>query len=166
MSCLLSWCSLSLGGDAPVISHGTTPLWCKVTSNCVLQPGCTVMGVCFQVDAALGAEEMVETLTERNLDLEEKVRELRETVGDLVRETPPGQGAVLALPPPHRLCGWALRLPEGLGAAWQRCQRGLGASAGVVLGATWSSVPVCCAGHGLCTPGCPPALLQKHRAAG
>lgn len=39
----------------------------------------------FQVDAALGAEEMVETLTERNLDLEEKVRELRETVSDLVR---------------------------------------------------------------------------------
>lgn len=36
-----------------------------------------------QVDAALGAEEMVEMLTERNLDLEEKVRELRETVGDL-----------------------------------------------------------------------------------
>lgn len=38
----------------------------------------------FQVDAALGAEEMVEMLTERNLDLEEKVRELRETVTDLV----------------------------------------------------------------------------------
>lgn len=37
-----------------------------------------------QVDAALGAEEMVEMLTERNLDLEEKVRELRETVTDLV----------------------------------------------------------------------------------
>ncbi|KAM3849821.1 dynactin subunit 1-like, partial [Diretmus argenteus] len=36
-----------------------------------------------QVDAALGAEEMVETLTERNLDLEEKVREMRETVSDL-----------------------------------------------------------------------------------
>ncbi|KAG7262402.1 hypothetical protein CRUP_024070 [Coryphaenoides rupestris] len=36
-----------------------------------------------EVDAALGAEEMVETLTERNLDLEEKVRELRETVTDL-----------------------------------------------------------------------------------
>lgn len=40
----------------------------------------------FQVDAALGAEEMVETLTERNLDLEEKVREMRETVTDLVSE--------------------------------------------------------------------------------
>ncbi len=40
----------------------------------------------FQVDAALGAEEMVEMLTERNLDLEEKVRELRETVTDLVSE--------------------------------------------------------------------------------
>lgn len=37
-----------------------------------------------QVDVALGAEEMVEMLTERNLDLEEKVRELRETVTDLV----------------------------------------------------------------------------------
>ncbi|XP_030046809.1 dynactin subunit 1 [Microcaecilia unicolor] len=36
-----------------------------------------------QVDAALGAEEMVETLTERNLDLEQKVRELHETVNDL-----------------------------------------------------------------------------------
>ncbi|XP_075963324.1 dynactin subunit 1 [Anarhichas minor] len=36
-----------------------------------------------QVDAALGAEEMVEMLTERNLDLEEKVRETRETVTDL-----------------------------------------------------------------------------------
>ncbi|XP_048060528.1 dynactin subunit 1 isoform X3 [Megalobrama amblycephala] len=36
-----------------------------------------------QVDAALGAEEMVEMLTERNLDLEEKVRELKETVTDL-----------------------------------------------------------------------------------
>jgi len=30
---------------------------------------------------------MVETLTERNLDLEEKVRELRETVTDLVSES-------------------------------------------------------------------------------
>ncbi|XP_061106971.1 dynactin subunit 1-like isoform X1 [Conger conger] len=36
-----------------------------------------------QVDAALGANEMVETLTERNLDLEEKLKELRETVKDL-----------------------------------------------------------------------------------
>ncbi|KAB0342076.1 hypothetical protein FD754_019002 [Muntiacus muntjak] len=36
-----------------------------------------------QVNAALGGEEMVETLTDRNLDLEEKVRKLKETVGDL-----------------------------------------------------------------------------------
>lgn len=43
----------------------------------------------YQVDAALGSEEMVETLTERNLDLEEKVRELRETVTDLVSLSTP-----------------------------------------------------------------------------
>ncbi|XP_042217203.1 dynactin subunit 1-like isoform X5 [Homarus americanus] len=36
-----------------------------------------------QVDAALGAEEMVEMLTDRNLNLEEKVAELLETVLDL-----------------------------------------------------------------------------------
>ncbi|XP_066951384.1 dynactin subunit 1 isoform X6 [Macrobrachium rosenbergii] len=36
-----------------------------------------------QVDAALGAEEMVETLTDRNLNLEERVTELLETVADL-----------------------------------------------------------------------------------
>lgn len=36
-----------------------------------------------QVDAALGAEEMVEQLTERNLNLEEKITELQETVSDL-----------------------------------------------------------------------------------
>ncbi|XP_018019260.1 dynactin subunit 1 isoform X2 [Hyalella azteca] len=36
-----------------------------------------------QVDAALGAEEMVETLTERNLELEEQVMELGEQVRDL-----------------------------------------------------------------------------------
>ncbi|KAG1678658.1 Dynactin subunit 1 [Nymphon striatum] len=37
----------------------------------------------WQVDAALGAEEMVEQLTDRNLALEEKVQELEETVTDL-----------------------------------------------------------------------------------
>uniref|UniRef100_A0A673HPC6 Dynactin subunit 1 n=1 Tax=Sinocyclocheilus rhinocerous TaxID=307959 RepID=A0A673HPC6_9TELE len=52
-------------------------------SGFVLYEKYDILCVCFQVDAALGAEEMVETLTERNLDLEEKVRELRETVSDL-----------------------------------------------------------------------------------
>ncbi|XP_014675205.1 PREDICTED: dynactin subunit 1-like [Priapulus caudatus] len=36
-----------------------------------------------QVDAALGAEEMVETLAEKNLALEEKLQEMEETVADL-----------------------------------------------------------------------------------
>ena len=38
-----------------------------------------------QVDAALGAEEMVEKLTDRNLELEEKIDQMTETVTDLVR---------------------------------------------------------------------------------
>nr|XP_033934391.1 dynactin subunit 1-like [Pseudochaenichthys georgianus] len=50
----------------------------------VKQAEATVDELKEQVDAALGSEEMVETLTERNLDLEKKVRELRETVTDLV----------------------------------------------------------------------------------
>lgn len=36
-----------------------------------------------QVDAALGAEEMVEKLTDTNLELEEKLEALNETVADL-----------------------------------------------------------------------------------
>jgi len=36
-----------------------------------------------QVDAALGAEEMVELLTERNLQLEEKVQEMQENLDDV-----------------------------------------------------------------------------------
>ena len=36
-----------------------------------------------QVDAALGAEEMVEQLTDRNLALEEKIGELQDAVADL-----------------------------------------------------------------------------------
>ena len=37
------------------------------------------------MDAALGAEEMVEKLTDKNLELEEKIEQLSETVTDLVR---------------------------------------------------------------------------------
>lgn len=36
-----------------------------------------------QVDVALGAEEMVEKLTDTNLELEEKMEALNETVADL-----------------------------------------------------------------------------------
>ncbi|KAK3872406.1 hypothetical protein Pcinc_022506 [Petrolisthes cinctipes] len=43
----------------------------------------TIVDIQEQVDAALGAEEMVETLTDRNLNLEERVTELMETVADL-----------------------------------------------------------------------------------
>lgn len=46
-------------------------------------------------------------LTDRNLNLEEKVRELRETVGDLVREQTPD------FPPRWRVFGRHL-LKEGL----------------------------------------------------
>ena len=37
-----------------------------------------------QVDAALGAEEMVETLTERNLALEDQIKDIVEEKNDLV----------------------------------------------------------------------------------
>ena len=37
------------------------------------------------MDAALGAEEMVEKLTDKNLELEEKIEQLIETVADLVK---------------------------------------------------------------------------------
>lgn len=60
-----------------------------VGASCFWAPSCSPSPCSLpltQVDAALGAEEMVEMLTDRNLNLEEKVRELRETVGDLVRE--------------------------------------------------------------------------------
>ena len=42
-----------------------------------------VLRFLIQVDAALGAEEMVELLTERNLQLEEKVGEMQENLDDL-----------------------------------------------------------------------------------
>ena len=51
----------------------------------------------WQVDAALGAEEMVETLTNKNLDLEEKLEELNDTVTDLVSLT---TTSVSPSPPP------------------------------------------------------------------
>lgn len=38
---------------------------------------------CFQVDAALGAEEMVEQLGQQKLSLEDRVKELEECVMDL-----------------------------------------------------------------------------------
>ena len=47
-----------------------------------------------QVDAALGAEEMVETLTNKNLDLEEKMEELTDTVADLVCLSAPTVGVM------------------------------------------------------------------------
>lgn len=39
-----------------------------------------------QVDAALGAEEMVEQLTEQNLKLEDEIREITEEKNDLVNQ--------------------------------------------------------------------------------
>ena len=42
---------------------------------------------------------MVETLTDRNLDLEEKVRKLKETVGDLPPQSPPSPSPGRAAPP-------------------------------------------------------------------
>ena len=39
---------------------------------------------CVKVDAALGAEDMVEKLTDRNLQLEEKIEALEEEKNDLV----------------------------------------------------------------------------------
>lgn len=41
-----------------------------------------------QVDAALGAEEMVETLTDRNLKLEDRIQAMQEEIADLVSLEP------------------------------------------------------------------------------
>ena len=54
---------------------------CTCTSRYSLRPSPLPLS---QVDAALGAEEMVETLTNKNLDLEEKLEQLTDTVTDLV----------------------------------------------------------------------------------
>ncbi|XP_071478816.1 dynactin subunit 1-like [Diadema antillarum] len=43
----------------------------------------TIIELKEQVDAALGAEEMVETLTEKNLELEEKIVDIETTMADL-----------------------------------------------------------------------------------
>lgn len=37
-----------------------------------------------QVDVAVGAEQMVEQLTDKNLDLEEQLQNLQENISDLV----------------------------------------------------------------------------------
>lgn len=47
------------------------------------QAECSITELQEQLDMALGAEEMVEHLTEKNLDLEESVRDLREAVDDM-----------------------------------------------------------------------------------
>ncbi|XP_037504119.1 dynactin subunit 1 [Rhipicephalus sanguineus] len=47
------------------------------------QAECSITELQDQLDMALGAEEMVEHLTEKNLDLEETVRDLREAVDDM-----------------------------------------------------------------------------------
>ncbi|KAL1423211.1 hypothetical protein MTO96_021198 [Rhipicephalus appendiculatus] len=47
------------------------------------QAECSITELQEQLDMALGAEEMVEHLTEKNLDLEETVRDLREAVDDM-----------------------------------------------------------------------------------
>lgn len=91
------------------------------------------------MDAALGAEEMVETLTERNLDLEEKVRELRETVGDLVRQIE--SGLVLEAGTAHFVASLVWLTVQGTGSG----ARG-----------HWGPH---CSPH---TLGCPSAPCQKH----
>lgn len=71
-----------------VLTHACVHVCVRAPVHCHLLPYSITFPCPFpstQVDAALGAEEMVEMLTDRNLNLEEKVRELRETVGDLVR---------------------------------------------------------------------------------
>lgn len=44
--------------------------------------------VIFQVDASQGAEEMVEQLTEKTLQQEEKLQQLEEEKADLVMQIP------------------------------------------------------------------------------
>ena len=61
-----------------------------------------------QVDAALGAEEMVEKLTDRNLELEEKIEQLNETVADLVRISTP------LMNPKTVTCNHTIPLPPSL----------------------------------------------------
>lgn len=47
------------------------------------------------MDAALGAEEMVESLTEKNLEMEEKFQELEATMVDLVSSTRTGDARLV-----------------------------------------------------------------------
>ena len=46
---------------------------------------CMYYYLVLKVDFAIGAEEMVETLTDKNLELGEEIESLKETVQELVR---------------------------------------------------------------------------------
>ena len=80
MQALVYTCSCSPCTHTPVCTHTTcTPL---IHSHSQ-EAEAIIDELKEQVDDALGAEEMVEKLTDQNLDLEEKIEQLNETVADL-----------------------------------------------------------------------------------
>ena len=54
------------------------------SEDCLISSLTIPTALMLQVDVALGAEEMVEKLTEKNLELEEQIEELQEKANDLV----------------------------------------------------------------------------------
>ena len=56
------------------------------------------------MDTALGAEEMVETLTDKNLELEDKIEQLTENINDLVSTTPISVSVLLSANQPTSVC--------------------------------------------------------------